>query len=109
MIKTNGAEFKRFYSDSAVWPENAWHEDEEVLVDGIEWGDQGYDNIPDTSEVRISGGGVLGLPNGKDVSFEAHFRAWKKCQTTSTILVECDVTKIEAVKAAIRAAGGKVL
>lgn len=31
-VKTTGAEFKRFYNDTAFWPEGAWHEDEEIEV-----------------------------------------------------------------------------
>jgi len=28
MIKTTGAEFKRFYSDATTWPDDVWHDDE---------------------------------------------------------------------------------
>lgn len=109
MIKTNGIEFKKFYNDSAVWPDDVWHEDEEILVNGTDPGDMGYENIPDGAEVRISGGGIFGLPNDKEISFEGYFRSWKKSQNTRSFLVECDVSKLEEIKAAIKAAGGKVL
>lgn len=109
MIKTNGKEFKRFYNDDAIWPETIWHDDEELLVNGTYVGDLEYALIPDDAEVRITGGGIFGLPNDKEMSFEGYFRSWKKRQNIRTVVVECDVAKLEEVKAAIKAAGGKVL
>lgn len=108
MIKTNGSEYKRFYDDETAWPDGAWHEDELLLVNGYDW-DQGITEVPDNAIVSLSGGAVFGLPNGGEPSLELHFRRWRLRQTTTTILVECDLAKIDDVKAAIKAAGGKVL
>lgn len=109
MIKTSGAEFKRFYSDDTVWPEGAWHEDETLLVDGDEW-DEDYGQIPDNAKVTLSGGTIsFDLTEAPDVSMETHFRNWRKRQTTTTILVECDMAKIDEIKAAVKAAGGRVI
>lgn len=108
MIKTTGVEFKRFYNDSTLWPRSVWHEDEELLVNGADPGDLPYDHIPDDAEVRITGGGVFGLPDNKKISFESFFRAWKKRETMRTLVVECPADQFEAVKAAIQAAGGVV-
>ena len=78
-------------------------------MNGADPSDLPYENFPDDAEVRIFGGAILGLPNDRKMSFEGFFRVWKRCQTIKTILVECDDSKLEAVKAAIKAAGGKVL
>ena len=107
MTKTIGAVLKRFYDDETAWPDGAWHEDELLLVNGDEW-DQGITEIPDNAIVNISGGAVFGLPNGGEPSLELHFRRWRLRQTTTTILVECDLAKLDAIKAAIKAAGGTV-
>lgn len=108
MIKTLGAEFKRFYHDDQAWPDGAWHDDELLLVNGDVW-TQEVTEIPDDAIVNLSGGAVYDLPNGGEPSMELHFSRWRKRQTTTTILVECDLAKLDDVKAAVKAAGGRVL
>lgn len=106
--KTTGSEIKKFYSDPAFWPDNAWHEDELLLVDGAELSpDSDISSIPDAALVTVEGGIVLGLP-GDEPSFETHFRRWRKAQNTVSLLVECDKGSLDAVRAAIRAAGGRL-
>ena len=109
MIKTSGAMFKRFYNDDSAWPEDSWHEDEELLVNGESIGDGSFDDIPDDAEVILSGGVVFGLPNGTETSMELHLKRWLKRQTTTVVLVECDHSAVDQVKAAVKAAGGRVL
>lgn len=108
MIKTTGAEYKRFYNDPAAWPDDSWHEDETLIVNGDEW-TLGVVDIPDDAVINLSGGVVFGLPNGTEASLEAYFKRWRKRQTTTTFLVECDMDKVDEVKAAVKAAGGKVV
>lgn len=110
MLKTNGATFKRFYNDDSVWPEDSWHEDEEILVDGDLLAD-GFSvkDIPNTALVVLSGGVVHGFSDGDGTSLELHFKRWLKRQTTTRIMVECDLSKLDEIKLAIKAAGGKVL
>jgi len=45
----------------------------------------------------------------QEPSFEAYFKRWKKAQTTAIFVVECDLEKLDAVKQAIAAAGGKLV
>lgn len=109
--KTTGAEFKRFYSDPTAWPDKAWHEDEEVIVDGANCSDDhDYTTIPDDAVVKVSGGVVYGLNDGKEEpSLEAHFKRWRRLQSEETFVVICDKDKLDAVQAAVKAAGGKVV
>ena len=111
-VKTNGAEFKRFYNDAAFWPEDAWHENEEIEVDGSPFLEDGcIEEIPDAATVKITGGVVLGLPNkgrGEGPSLEAHFKKWLRTQNTVSFVVKCDKANLDALKVAIRAAGGSV-
>lgn len=109
MIKTSGAMFKRFYSDNSAWPDDSWHEDEELLVNGEARGDGSFDDIPDDATIVLSGGTVFGLPNGTETSMELHLKRWLKRQTATVILVECDQSAVDQVKAAVKAAGGRVL
>lgn len=111
-VKTNGAEFKRFYNDQAFWPEDAWHEEEEIEVNGSPLLDDCcIEEIPDAATVKITGGVVLGLPNkgrGEGPSLEAHFKKWLRTQNTVSFVVACDKANLDALKVAIRAAGGSV-
>ncbi len=107
MIKTSGVEFKTFYRDDSAWPQDAWHEDDTLIVNGDEW-DKGYEQVPDNATVNLIGGVVYGLPNGSEVSMETHFRNWRKRQTTFRIVVEYDISKHDEIVAAVKAAGGRV-
>lgn len=110
-VKTNGAEFKRFYDDSTFWPKDSdtYHDDAVLAVNGLIQQD-GIDpsTLPDEALVTIDGGVVFDAVGGGEPSLETYFRRWKKLQTAASFLVECDLSKVDAVKAAIRAAGGRV-
>lgn len=110
MIKTNGAEFRRYLVDDAAWPEGTWHDDEFITVDGVEWvWEADIESIPDNAILSLTGGVVCGLPGDLMPSMESHFKKWRKSQTTTTILVECDLSKLGDVKAAVKVAGGKIV
>lgn len=109
--KTTGAEFKRFYADAKYWPEggDVWHEEEEVTVSGqqVEEYSLDVDKMADSDIITIAGGVVFGVSTGDDISFETYFKRWRKEQTTVSLVVECDKAKLDAVKDAIKAAGGR--
>ena len=107
-VKTTGAEFKRFYNDNSWWTQDMWHEDEEMTVNGFPRDDDiDLLAIPDDAIITVSGGVVLGLPNDEQPTLETHFRRWKKKQDRVSIVIECDKDDVDAVKSAVRAAGGK--
>jgi hypothetical protein len=109
-IKTTGAEFWRFYNDDKFWPEGAWHEDTVVKVNGEPVEDYTRETMPDDALVVIDGGVIfLDADGDKSVNFDGHFRKWRKAQDTVSIVVECPTALADAVKAAIKAAGGKVV
>ena len=113
-VKTTGIEIKRFYSDKDFWPDDngdTYHDSEEIFVDGTSLDiEKSIFDIPDGAVVRIRGGIVFGPKwNSNEPTFEAYFKQWKKRQTTTTLVIECDVTAADAVVAAIKAAGGKVV
>lgn len=106
-VSTNGAVFRRFYHDDVFWPEDAYHDDHEVLVNGVKQDD--LDKIADLDKVIIHSGVVFVSRDDEDgVAFDAYFRRWLKAQTTRTIIVEVPLLKLEAVTLAIKNAGGKV-
>ena len=108
--KTTGYEFKKFYVDPKGWPGGVYHDYEEISVGGVydhKWIDD-YSGIPDEAKVEISGGLIFN-GDGKTIGrFETEFRRWRRLQSCTTIFVECPNGKIEAIKAAISAAGGRV-
>lgn len=108
--KTTGAEWKRFYIDKVAWPDGAWHEDEELTIDGRMW-DHDKDDLsapPDNAAMTVAGG-IVFMRDGDDdgPSLEAHFKRWRKAQSTVFFSCEAPRDRADAVKAAILAAGGK--
>lgn len=113
-VMTTGAELKKFYNDKTAWPTGVWHEDEELEIDGVAIDrdkvelDIGKD-IEDTAKVKVAGGFLMD-DTGKDLgTFENHFKKWRKAQTSVFVSVEIPKDKEEAVLAAIKAAGGRVV
>lgn len=112
--KTTGAELKRFYNDDSFWPGNndanyTWHEDEEVmLADGGIVDD--INELSDEAKVTVAGGMVFNnsWPAESEPSFESYFKRWRKTQNIVSFVVDAPKDKLDAVKAAIKAAGGKV-
>lgn len=108
-VKMTGAEWNRFYADAEAWPDGAWHEDEEVTVDGkAPPEDFDFSSVPDAAMLTVAGGVVYLKELEEGPSLEAHFKRWRKRQTTTTLVVDVPHETADAVRAAIAAAGGKV-
>lgn len=107
--KTTGVEWKRFYGDKTAWPEGTWHEDEELTVDGEAWTwDHDMMTIADGAVLTVAGGIVyLNEGDTDGPSVETHFKRWRKAQSTVVFVCEAPRELEEAVRAAIKAAGGK--
>jgi hypothetical protein len=119
-IKTTGRDFKRFYTDDAVWKpagskDGAYFDDVTIYVNDADWdaGGKDYEDIPDDATVSFSGGSWYPdqdtAAQYESRNFETVFKKWRKAQTHTTIIVEVALDNIEAMKAAVAAAGGKVL
>ena len=111
-VKTTGAELKRFYNDTEFWPEEAdyYHEDEVIVVNGVEPKDFETVNIEDLAgndQVTLSGGCVYNAPG--EPSFETYFKRWRKKQATATLIVEAPKERAEEIAELIRNAGAKVI
>lgn len=112
--KTTGIELKAFYRDDAYWPDskegNVWHEELVLKVNGVESEEFDVETLQDADQVTIVAGwiqsdGVYDI----ECSFESHFKKWRKEQNTTTLSAKVPKDKLDAVKAAIKAAGGTVL
>ncbi len=112
-ITLTGAEFKDFYADSAIWSTDAYHDDTVIYVNGVQDdGTRDLAEIADDDVVTVEDGGVIMYPThngGEEVKdFCSVLKKWLKMRTTTTFLVTVDKQKMEAVKAAIKQAGGTV-
>lgn len=114
-VKTNGAEFKKFYFDPEWWftqndskgTEHTWWDDGLILINGEEVDDP--EDCGDTDLVELVDGVVLGTVVGRAApSLEGYFRRWKKAQNELSFLVSCPRSKEKEVRDAIRDAGGKI-
>lgn len=113
-VTCTGVEFAKFYSDPKYWvsegDETTWHEDAAVYVNGVQDDDIDLANVKPTDTLKIEGGVVFGPTVGaQEPSFEAYFKRWRKEQNTSILMAEVPRDLVDAVKAAITAAGGKVV
>jgi hypothetical protein len=105
--KTNGAEFKRFYTDETFWSADVYHDDSIITVNGMAVEDsEDLEKIDDAVIVTVEGGIVYGVKG--EPSFESFFKKWRKLQRTASFVVECDKSVVEAIKTAIKQAGGVV-
>lgn len=109
MVKCLGAEWNRFYNDKEWWPENTFHDDAYITINGMdEAEDDDLSKIPDDASVSVTGGAVYHGEYSEDAkSLESYFKAWRKKQSTVTMIVEAPREKEDAVREAIKAAGGK--
>lgn len=112
-ITTTGKDFKAFYL-GWKWPgDEPYEEDSTIEFNGVSSEDSPYKEfreVPDDAEVYIEGGSVFRDANSESwISLQGLFRRWQKEQTTTTFLVECNKTDVDSVKAAVVAAGGKVI
>lgn len=109
--KATGVEFKRFYADTAFWPPGAYHDDEEVTIDGrTPAPEDDLSLVADSAQMTLANGIVfLNEKDDEGPSFESHFKKWRKTQTTVSFVVECHKDLLDLVKACIKQAGGKVI
>lgn len=113
-VKMTGKQFKAFYDDPAVWgPRDAkdptYCDATVISVDGEEMEDWDCDKIDDAASVVVMCGDMLEQGRGIPNTFDGAARWWLKRQSTVSFVVECHKDAREAVEAAVKAAGGKVL
>jgi len=109
-MKITGKEWKLYYNDKSAWPENAWHEDEFITVNGKEADDDTrLDRVKDEDEIILVGG--VRFENSNDTeghSFESHFKKWRKTQSGSFVTIFIPFEKKMDVSAALKSLGIKI-
>ena len=111
-VKMTGAEYKQFMTED--WHDGYYMDDCAIAINGevfdsIESGlESAEDAMKSTDKVAILEGAVFDKDGAYVSSLETYFKAWRKAKTTTIIVVECPKDKIDAIRAAIIATGGKI-
>lgn len=115
--KTTGLELKTFYADEQYWNPviegeqvELWHEELTLTVNGKKPdGEVAIESLADSDTVVLEYGSVLSAhPAGPTMSFETFSKTWRKKQDTAYLSITVPKGKLDAVKAAVKAAGGKI-
>lgn len=103
-MKVTGKEFNDFYAN---WPLGLWHEDENVLVNGVETED--LENLPDTAVVDVKMGGRIMTSDDEFIdTFHGYFRKWRKTRDTKTLAITFHHTKEAEVREALKGLGVRI-
>lgn len=109
-ITTTASEWQTFMNDQAFW-ENHIVDDEVVMVNGAPWSGDVDATVQPGAVVTVDGGAIF---NDNDVdepidTLENFFARWRAARVTVVFAVEADSDMAANVKAAVIAAGGRVL
>jgi hypothetical protein len=111
-VKLTGAEFVAFCHDPA-FDDAAFDEEalDNILVDGSRWdAETSVEDIRPEAPVVITGGHIVHCDTGAAIApLETTVRKWRKRQATEIFTVSCDREAAPDVKAAVIAAGGRVV
>jgi hypothetical protein len=110
-VKATGAEIKAFMGDDNFWSQKgeSWAEEVEFEVNGSVSYDLSLHTLNDNDQIKLVDGYVVMEQEEEPVSLATFFRRWRKTQTTAYLSVEVPKDKADIIKAAIKAAGGKVI
>lgn len=104
MIKTNGAEFKKFYSDP-LWDNGSYHDDVVFKVNDV-ISDLEY--IKDTDIIEFEGGFIV-TEGEVTKDLEKVFLQWRKDQTNVIVAVQIPKDKLVDLQAFIKSISGEIL
>lgn len=120
-VKTTGFEFKTFYNDNEYWNKlldaddkvngEVYHDEMQLEVNGVQC-DESFsieDELKDEDAVVIRSGFIVSTSREMPLSMESFFKAWRKEVDTAYVLIKVPKAKLEAVKVAVKEAGGKVV
>lgn len=109
-VKTNGKEWKAFYSDQQLWARDVYHEDEEIWIDGVLVGpDYDLDKVHDNAVVKVIGGTVYSDYESPIDTLEGYFKRWRRAQKFSTLIISVPKEHENHFRELTKKFGGKVL
>lgn len=103
-VKLNGASWKAFFADPAVWTDGAWLDDDVIHVDGkLTDNDTNLADVADTAEVVVESGSFYATSDAEGADLLGVIRRWLKQQTTSHIVFEVPKGREDEARAALKA------
>lgn len=104
ILKITGAEWNRFYTDKEVWPDDVYHDDVLLRVNGVEVED--YAALDPNAAIEVECGYVdIG---DRQIELIDYFISWKTAQTTDFCTFEAPKELMQTIRAAVLAAGGRI-
>ena len=104
-VKTSGAELKAFFDDDSFWPSDTYYDGSMFVVDGAKYEDD-LCKIDDFANVVIDGVVVIERKDRR-INLARFFNKWKERQTTETVVVEVQKSRVTELLDAVRLAGAK--
>lgn len=106
-----GAEFKQFYSDTSIWAEDTYVEDDVLAINGEDVDGAVFDPdaLKDTDLVQVLSGYLVMCPPGVPEDYVETVRHWKRSRATRTLVIEVPVELLDEVVRQVQAAGGRIL
>jgi hypothetical protein len=110
--KTNGKELKEFWElGEPWWPKDGFVEGDSYTVNGAQTDDSFEPgSCADTDQITIIAGCICdatSTDDGRDL--QTVFRKWRKSLTTTTVLIEIDLDKLDDLKTHVKSLKGKIL
>jgi hypothetical protein len=103
-LKTTGVLWKAYV---VSWPDGQWFVDSDVTVNGKD--DDDVELINDDDLVEFAAGVVFATSDDREGKpLTRHFNAWMNAQNTVTTVCDVPKDKLDALKAAVKALGGRV-
>jgi hypothetical protein len=111
-MQTTGAEWKKFIADDAFW-EDKWLEEWVLEIDGKTYSSDNDDidltQVSGKAKITIQYGCIVDGKGSSVLDLKKFFTKWKKEQTTVHLVIEAPKDKLNAIKKAVKTAGGKVV
>lgn len=107
-MKTTGAELKAFWKDESVWPGDSYVDGVYLKINGADGSSEDVEGMKDDDKIDLVDGYFCDQSDEGE-SLLTVFRRWRKKQATEMLLVEIPKGKLEELKTALKAIGGKVL
>uniref|UniRef100_A0AAU6W0A8 Uncharacterized protein n=1 Tax=Pseudomonas phage Nican01 TaxID=3138540 RepID=A0AAU6W0A8_9CAUD len=109
--KTNGKELKEFWNlGEPWWLKDGWVEGDSYTVNGVEMDDTFEPgSCADTDQITIVSGVIVDAVSERELDLNSQFRKWRKSLTTTTVLVEIDLDKLDDLKTHVKSLKGKIV
>ncbi len=110
-VTLTGRQFKEFYNDEQVWGQDGYHEDDEILINGVLHDDNSvpYQDVADTDVICIKGGCIIRDDGDNQIDMVNAAKKWAEANQFTEIIVKCDKSRLEELHALLNSTGFSVV